>query len=424
MATEDPTPLVGPAVEVDGHVIDPSALVARVDALLERIDSGEGVPGEQPALGLPALVTPVHEMRLLHQGIHPPELPTGGGVKTRSGGVLKRAVRRATSWYVEPRWQAQEQLDAKAIEFAAEAYNAVYRVEEELERLRQQNARLRLELVATTERFRRFQDEHRSQTEAVADLAETLAGVAMEVEVRSLAKEVAALLDRLGAHGATGAEFDYVEFERRFRGDPAVIAAAQRRYLSLFPPAELPGQVVDIGCGRGEMLELLAEEGHEVLGVDTDAGMVAACRERGVPAVLDDGLHFLAQTADDSLKGVFSAQVVEHLLTPELEAFVRESHRTLRRRGVLVIETINPRSSYALGNHYYADTSHVRPVHPETLRFLCEQVGFSDVVLEERSPHPLLALREELPEGPVGGAVEALLESVFGYQDYVVFATK
>jgi O-antigen chain-terminating methyltransferase len=88
------------------------------------------------------------------------------------------------------------------------------------------------------------------------------------------------------------------------------------------------------------------------------------------------------------------------------------------------METINPRSSYALGNHYYADTSHVRPVHPETLRFICEQIGFRNVMLEERSPHPALALADDLPSTPEGDAVRALLQSVFGYQDYVVVATK
>ena len=148
------------------------------------------------------------------------------------------------------------------------------------------------------------------------------------------------------------------------------------------------------------------------------------CIRDRLTAVLDDGLHFLAQTAPDSLKGVFCAQVVEHLLTSELEELVRLAHRALRTDGALVMETINPRSSYALGNHYYADTSHVRPVHPETLRFICEQLGFRNVQMEERSPHPALALADDLPATAEGDAVRALLQSVFGYQDYVVVATK
>jgi O-antigen chain-terminating methyltransferase len=89
-----------------------------------------------------------------------------------------------------------------------------------------------------------------------------------------------------------------------------------------------------------------------------------------------------------SLKGVFSAQVIEHMLTPEIERFLGASLAALRVGGVLVVETINPRSLHALANHFFADLSHVRPVHPETLRFMCEQTGFRDVALVERSLHP------------------------------------
>jgi 2-polyprenyl-3-methyl-5-hydroxy-6-metoxy-1,4-benzoquinol methylase len=413
-----------PAVESDWEVVAPEALIARVDGLLARMNGGEILPGSVPTDGLAALVSPVHEMRALHGGLHPPELASGGGPRRRAGGFLKRLVRRLTSWYVEPRWQVQEQLDAKAIEFSAEAYNSVHRMEAELEELRQQNVRLRLDLVATTERMRQTQERVVEGSERLSKVEGTVSRAAMEDEVRALSKEVAAILARFGADGTTGADIDYVEFEQRFRGDAAAIAEGQHRYLSFFPSARMPGPIVDIGCGRGEMLELLVAEGHEVLGVDMDPAMVAVCHEKGLPAVVDDGVHFLSSAPDNSLKGVFCAQVVEHLITPELEVLVGQAHRALVRDGVLVIETINPRSSYALGNHYYADTSHVRPVHPETLRFICEQVGFTRVELEERSPHPSMSLRESLPEGPVGEAVESLLESVFGYQDYVIVANK
>ena len=157
---------------------------------------------------------------------------------------------------------------------------------------------------------------------------------------------------------------------------------------------------------------------------DIDAGMVQVCNDKGLPAVLGNGIQFLSQTPPESLKGIFCAQVVEHLITPELEQLMTLAHERLRLGGVLVVETINPRSSFALGNHFYADTSHVRPVHPETLRFICEQVGFSRVELEERSPHPYLELSQNLPTDDTGQAVGALLENVFGFQDYVIVATK
>ncbi len=284
----------GPSVETDWEVIAPAELVARVDALLGRLDDGEELPGSVPTTGLAALISPVHEMRVLHGTLHPPELSSQGGPRRRAGGLVKRVIRRLTSWYVEPRWRVQEQLDAKAVEFSAEAYNSVYRIESEIERLRQQNVRLRLEVVATTERLRQNQERLVDTAEGLAELQRTVSRSAMEDEVRALSKEVAAILARFGADGTVGADIDYVEFERRFRGDASTIAEAQKRYLSLLPPAAFPGPVVDIGCGRGEMLELLAAEGHEVLGVDLDPNMVAVCHEKGLPAVVDDGVHFLS----------------------------------------------------------------------------------------------------------------------------------
>jgi 2-polyprenyl-3-methyl-5-hydroxy-6-metoxy-1,4-benzoquinol methylase len=405
-------------LDVDGNVVGPDDLVNRVEHLIAAINAGGPTPGAADPDGLPAVVAPIHAMRAAHRTVQPPDVAGG------AGSIVKKIVRRLTSWYVEPRWNAEQELDARTIDFASETYNNLHRIESELEGLRRQNVRLRLELVGSVERFRRAQEEIGVLSAAVADQAEALRGAAMQSEVRALGKEVESLLGRLGAESTQGVELDYVEFERRFRGAGADIIEGQRRYLSLFPPPGIPEPIVDIGCGSGEMLELLTKEGHECIGVDTDAGMIAECAAKGLTAIQDDGLHFLAQTRPESLKGIFCAQVVEHLLTTELEELVRLSHRALQTDGTLVMETINPRSSYALGNHYYADTSHVRPVHPETLRYICEQLGFRNVQMEERSPHPALELIGDLPSTPEGDAVRTLLLNVFGYQDYVVVATK
>ena len=389
----------------------PDDLLARIDVLVRQIDAEQAVPGASGPAGLDAVVSPVHAMRAAHATVHPP-VDLGG-----RGSLVKRAVRRLTAWYVEPRWAAEQELDARTIEFASEVYNTLHRLEVELDDLRLQNARARLAVVAANERLRRV--------EQVADRAlAAMAGAASEEEVTLLGKELRSLLDRLGSVSVGAADLDYVEFERRFRGDTEAITEAQRRYLSLFPDPEVPGTVLDIGCGTGEMLTLLTGAGHTCTGIDLDIGMVAACRVKGLDAVQDDALHYLAQTPAGSLKGIFCAQVVEHLLTAEVEELVRLAHRALADDGALVIETINPRSLYALGNHFYADTSHVRPVHPETLRFVCEQMGFRRVAVEERSPHPALALCDDLPATPEGDAVRALLESVFGYQDFVVVANR
>jgi len=405
-------------LDVDGQVVGADDLVNRVNHLIDRIKAGGDTPGAADPTGLPAVVAPIHAMRAAHAQVRPPDVPGG------KGAVARKLVRRLTSWYVEPRWTTEQELDARTIDFAAEAYNTLHRMERELEGLRRQDVRTKLELVASNENLRKAVADIERMSAVVAEQGRVLDGTAVQDQVQVLGKEVESLLSRLGAETTQGADLDYLEFERRFRGASADIVEGQRRYVSLFPDPVLPGQIVDIGCGSGEMLELLTEVGQECIGVDTDAGMVEVCTAKGLAAVQDDGLHFLARAQPDSLKGVFCAQVVEHLLTTELEALVRLAHRALRPDGALVMETINPRSSFALGNHYYADTSHVRPVHPETLRFICEQLGFRNVQMEERSPHPALAMADDLPATPEGDAVRALLQSVFGYQDYVVVATK
>lgn len=427
LTATDPEPLsIDPGslmLDVDGQVISAEALAERVQHLVESIDAGKLPDGAMTQPADPTLEGWIGAMRHADSQLHPPDLSSPQGPR-RVGAFVKRIVRRLTSWYVEPRWEIQQQLDAQSIAFASTVSSAVARMDAELGELRRQNARLRLQAVISNERGTRALHDIADLDEVVARQAKILEGVAMQDDLRPLNREVTALLERLGAVGSTGADINYTDFEDMFRGASGEVEKAQERYLTLFPPVSDPGRIVDIGCGRGEMLTLLAREGYEVIGIDLDPDMVEVCEKKGLPAVVDDGIHFLSQTRDDSLKGIFCAQVVEHLITPELEQFVRLAHRTLRVSGVLVIETINPRSSFALGNHFYADTSHVRPVHPETLRFICEQLGFRRVQLEERSPHPLLELMKDLPDDAAGEAIGELLRNVFGFQDYVIVATK
>jgi O-antigen chain-terminating methyltransferase len=256
-------------------------------------------------------------------------------------------------------------------------------------------------------------------------LEQRLSGTAFREDLDQVRHELVSVLERLGAASSSGAEIDYVQFENRFRGVGGELKERQRPYLQVLPPPSSAGRVLDVGCGRGEMLELLGETGHDAFGVDTDEGMVEECRRKGLNVVHDHAIALLERLANDSLKGVFCAQVVEHLLTSELHRFVELSFEKIRPGGVLVIETINPRSSFALGEHFYADPSHVRPVHPETLRFLCEEIGFSSVTMEELSPHPAWEMVSHLPrDDRMAEAVRSLVRSVFGYQDYSIIATK
>jgi 2-polyprenyl-3-methyl-5-hydroxy-6-metoxy-1,4-benzoquinol methylase len=399
-------------LDVDGHVIAAEDLVNRVERLVSTIDESNPSPKERPTDADeipdgPAFAAPILPMRALHGELYPPELPRPQSARGRASVLGKRIVRKLSRWYVEPRWLAQQNYDGHNIHFAAGVVSELDRAQRELEELRQQNIRLKLQLVGSVERLNR-------------SIRSAQDHFATQDHFRELSHQV----ERLGSGSWSGTKIDYSAFEDRCRGSSEELREAQRRYLSLFPPPEGSGSVIDIGCGRGEMLELLIEAGYDVKGVELDLDMIDVCRSKGLPVVQDDGIHFLEQVEDGTLRGIFCAQVVEHLLTSELERLVKVAYEKLLPNAVMVMETINPRSLYALGNHFFADTSHVRPVHPETLRFICEQVGFSSVVLDEISPHALMETKDALEPSEVGKAVKALVENFFGYQDYIIVATK
>ncbi|MHB1517437.1 MAG: class I SAM-dependent methyltransferase [Acidimicrobiales bacterium] len=411
-------PLLSPLLEVDAAVVSPDELAGRIAALLDSVTPLAAQPSDGAPRGQLSAPASVADLRLVEGGINPPEVLRLHGARGHAAWAVKRVVRKLTSWYVEPRWVLQRTWDARA--------------GDELELLARQNLTLRLQVLSFFEQVSELHDlVERSlpsgeafRREVEASIDEARRGVAARADVEALRHEVDVLLRRLGAAAAGGADIDYAAFEDRFRGSSDQIAEGQRHYLDHLPPAEDPGRVVDIGCGRGELLELLGAAGYEALGVDPDPSMVEVCQAKGLEVVEDDGLRFLERTKRGSLKAVFAIQVVEHLLTSELERLVRSAHDALAPGGKLIMETINPRSLHALGNHFYADTSHVRPVHPETLRFICEQVGFGAAELVELSPHPLTAATGDLPDDASGRALRGLIQTVFGHQDYAVLATK
>ena len=175
----------------------------------------------------------------------------------------------------------------------------------------------------------------------------------------------------------------YVGFEDRFRGSQDEIRGRLADYVPLLAAAS---DVVDIGCGRGELLELLRQQGVRARGVDTNDGMVQLCRARGLDVEQGDALGFLERQADRSLGGLAAIQVVEHFDPAYLLRFLETAYHKLRDGAPIVLETINPACWMAFFETYIRDVTHRQPLHPETLRFLVQASGFSHVDVQYRAP--------------------------------------
>ena len=267
---------------------------------------------------------------------------------------------------------------------------------------------------------------------ALTARVEDLRGEMERLRLRAPAVELApppAVPAGLGALPATA----YVQFEDRHRGTREEIRHRQRAYLDLFTGA---GRVLDVGCGRGEFLELCREAGIEARGIDVDAAMVARCREAGFAAEQADALAYLDAEPDGGLGGIFSAQVIEHIPPEALIALVRLAYRKLRPGGVLLCETPNPACLTVFSGAFYVDLSHLKPIHPEAARFVLEAAGFRDVEIRYVNPVPpdgklqrlepfwYMRRYEEVFLSQINDNFERLNQLLWGAQDYAVIGRR
>ena len=185
----------------------------------------------------------------------------------------------------------------------------------------------------------------------------------------------------------------YRAFEERYRGSRELIKERLRVYLPFVEPLNAlhpDALAVDLGCGRGEWLELMRDVGVAARGVDLDDGMLAACRERGLPAEEGEALAFMRHLPEGSVAVVSAFHVVEHIPFPELQAWVQEALRVLRPGGLLILETPNPENLVVGTSSFYFDPTHQRPLPPQLLSFLPEHYGFArTAVLRLQEPQPV-----------------------------------
>ena len=249
---------------------------------------------------------------------------------------------------------------------------------------------LRKRWESTVVREQRFVQHVEELRTTVGHVQHGLLAVRRELERLASRAGDAPPRDRAGAASTARVDeavdaYTYVGFENLFRGAQEEIRGRLVDYVPLFEGAS---DVLDVGCGRGEFLDLLQEQGIGARGVDINREMVEECRSRGLEAEVGDVLTHLDGLEDESLGGLFAAQVVEHLQPDYLVRFLNLAGRKLRPNTKIVLETINPGCWFAFFDGYIRDITHVRPLHPDTLKYLLAAAGFQRTSVRYSAPYP------------------------------------
>ena len=213
----------------------------------------------------------------------------------------------------------------------------------------------------------------------------------------------------------------YLAFENRFRGDAETIRERQSYYLPILEsiqPLNAGLPLVDIGCGRGEWLNMLPAS-YARIGIDLNSMNVEACREQGLQAVQHDALVWLAEQPESSVAAVSAFHVIEHLSFEQFNVLLDECQRVLAPGGTIIFETPNPENIISAATHFYTDPTHIHPLPPAFTEFLVQFKGFEDVQIHRLNPIPReYALNED---SEVARRCDALF---YGPQDYAVTARK
>jgi O-antigen chain-terminating methyltransferase len=218
----------------------------------------------------------------------------------------------------------------------------------------------------------------------------------------------------MAAEPSQNLSFDNGRFAERFRGTEDYVKKNIQVYLDRFQGR---GLVLDIGCGRGEFLEMMRDAGVEARGIDLSEEAVARCGQKGLQVDRADLFQYLNDLPDGSLGGIFCAQVIEHLAPASLPEMIRLASGKLSRDGLLALETPNPECLAIFASHFYLDPTHTRPVPHPLVAFYMEECGLGQIEVQRLSPAV-----ESMPA--LAGLPEDFREAFFGGLDYAIFGIK
>ncbi|MBV9388351.1 MAG: class I SAM-dependent methyltransferase [Chroococcidiopsidaceae cyanobacterium CP_BM_ER_R8_30] len=213
----------------------------------------------------------------------------------------------------------------------------------------------------------------------------------------------------------------YAAFEEQFRGSRAEIIDRLTAYLPLIEKVKVNTQdlpILDLGCGRGEWLELLHESGYTARGLDINRSMVEQCQARKLEVIEGDAISYLQTLPDASLGVITGFHIVEHLSFTVLIKLLGETVRVLKPGGLSIFETPNPKNLVVGACNFYSDPTHRHPIFPETIQFLLRYIGLSNVEILYLHPAEASPFTQE----DMGSQV--LHNWFFGARDYAVVGHK
>ena len=214
----------------------------------------------------------------------------------------------------------------------------------------------------------------------------------------------------------------YIEFENKFRGREEEIIERLEEYLPYFTAIKkqsLKKPVLDIGCGRGEFLELMKNVNINAIGLDINSTMVRRSIDKGFNAVEADAMEYLAKKEAKSFSAITGFHIVEHIPFNDLLRLMAICYRAVTENGFVLFETPNPENLSVGAFSFYYDPSHLKPIPPQLLAFTLEYVGFKKI--------EILPLHPEIDtngKSTVSKMDKQVIDKLFGPRDYAVIAYK
>jgi 2-polyprenyl-3-methyl-5-hydroxy-6-metoxy-1,4-benzoquinol methylase len=368
-------------------------------------------------------------------GQTPPEPPTFRG---RMGAQLVKVVQRLLFWYtpqiVHFQYSALRALESALRAFEGQAKNA-QQLETELRRERRDRQAAVAAAMSCAEVLERRLEALRLQALPRMDSEITRLRAQQRVQEERMALAIqarnelpvlsgSAPAQRLGQEERHNLDALYAALQDEFRGSRQEIKERLSVYLPKFTEAGIGSgsmPILDVGCGRGEWLELLREHQLQAAGIDVNRVVLAMCRERGLPVAEAEGIAHLQSLTEASLGAVTAFHVIEHLALPQLLDLLDGAWRALKPGGVAVFETPNPNNMFVSSRYFYLDPTHRHPIPPALGRFLAEARGFERVEILELHPWPV----KHRVETSTGGDVAARFnECFYGPQDYAIIGWK